>query len=97
VLFASLLELSSIDPFIVVVPNHAFAGWRVWKGVDLYEFVDTAEIDKGDFDAAQQIAQDRYDDAMDRGLFGRGLFDPGGFARLIDVAACRDKRIYPLE
>jgi len=31
------------------------------------------------------------------GHFNRGLFDPGGFARLIDVAAYRAQGILPLE
>jgi hypothetical protein len=97
VLFASLLELASIDPFIVIVPGHAFAGWRIWQGVSQYEFLETTMIGSDDFDAAQQTAQAQYDDVLMRGYFSRGLFDPGGFARLIDVASCRTKGILPLE
>jgi hypothetical protein len=97
VLFASLLELASIDPFIVIVPGHAFLGWRIWKGVNQYEFLETTMIGSADFAAAQQVAQDRYDDVLMRRYFSRGLFDPGGFARLVDVAACRTQEIYPLE
>jgi hypothetical protein len=97
VLFASLLELASIQPLIVVVPGHAFLGWRIWKGVNQYEFLETTMIGSNDFADAQQTAQARYDDALMRGYFSRGLFDPGGFARLVDVAACRAKSIDPLE
>lgn len=97
VLFASLLELASIDPFIVVVPGHAFLGWRIWRDVDRYEFLETTMISSADFAAAQQAAQDQYDEVLMKGYFSRGLFDPGGFARLIDVAACRAREIYPLE
>jgi hypothetical protein len=97
VLFASLLELASIDPFIVVVPGHAFVGWRIWQGVDQYEFLETTMIGSDNFDAAQQAAQDQYDDVLMKGYFSRGLFDPGGFARLIDVASCRANGILPLE
>jgi len=97
VLFASLLELASIDPFIVIVPGHAFAGWRVWEGVSQYEFLETTMIGSDDFDAAQQAAQAQYDDVLMKGYFSRGLFDPGGFARLIDVASCRANGILPLE
>jgi len=97
VLFASLLELASLDPFIVVVPGHAFVGWRVWRGVNRYEFLETTMIGSGDFDAAQQAAQARYEDVLAKGYLSRGLFDPGGFARLIDVAACRVQGIASLE
>jgi hypothetical protein len=97
VLFASLLELAAIDPLIVVVPGHAFLGWRVWRDVDRYEFLETTLIGSADFETAQQVAQEQYDDVLMKGYFSRGLFDPGGFARLVDVAACRDREIYPLE
>jgi len=97
VLFASLLELASIDPLIVVVPGHAFVGWRTWRGVNQYEFLETTMIGSADFDAAQQVAQACYDDVLMKGYFSRGLFDPGGFARLVDVAACRAQGIAPLE
>jgi len=97
VLFASMLELASIDPFIVIVPGHAFVGWRIWEGVDQYEFLETTMISSSDFAAAQRVAKAQYDDVLMKGYFSHGLFDPGGFARLIDVAACRVKGIYPLE
>jgi len=97
VLFASLLELAAIDPFIVVIPGHAFVGWRVWRSADRCEFLETTMIASDDFAAAQQSAQELYEDAMSKGYFGRGLFDPGGFARLIDIRACRNNGIYPLE
>jgi len=97
VLFASLLELAAIDPLLVIVPGHAFLGWRIWRGVDRYEFLETTMIGSASFDAAQKAAQDRYDDVLMKGDFSRGLFDPGGFARLVDVAACRTQPIDPLE
>jgi len=97
VLFASLLELASLDPLVVVVPGHAFVGWRVWRGVNRYEFLETTTIGSDNFNAAQQAAQTQYDDVLAKGYLSRGLFDPGGFARLIDVAACRAQGIAPLE
>jgi len=97
VLFASLLELTAVDTLLVIVPGHAFAGWRVWQGIDRYEFVETTLIGYADFDAAQASAQASHDDALMRGYFKRGLFDPAGFARVVDVTACREKGIHPLE
>lgn len=97
VLFASLLELASVQPLLVLVPGHAFVGWRIWPGVERYEFLETTLIGSADFDAAQRAAQDQYDEVLARGYFSRGLYDPGGFARLIDVDACRARGIVPLE
>jgi hypothetical protein len=97
VLFASLLELASIAPFIVIVPGHAFVGWRIWQGVDQYEFLETTKTGSADFDTAQQKAQAWYDDVLMKGYFSRGLIAPGGFARLINVAACQAQGILPLE
>jgi hypothetical protein len=97
VLFASLLELAAIDPLLVIVPGHAFVGWRIWDGVEQYDFLETTLIGSSDFAAAQQVGQQQYEEALMKGYFNRGLFDPAGFARLIDVAACRAQAIYPLE
>jgi len=97
VLFASLLELASLEPLLMIVPGHAFVGWRIWRGVNQYEFLETTMIGSAEFVAAQQIGQQEYDDALAKGYFTRGLFDPGGFARLVDIAACRAKGILPLE
>jgi hypothetical protein len=97
VLFASLLELASIDPLIVIVPGHAFVGWHIWEDIDQYEFLETTMIGSDDFDDAQQAAQDLYDDVLTKGYLTKELFAPGGFARLIDVSACRARGIHPLE
>lgn len=97
VLFASLLELASLEPLLVIVPGHAFVGWRVWRGLDQYEFLETTMIGSSDFASAQRIGRQEYDEALTRGFFTKGLFDPGGFARLVDITACRKKGILPLE
>jgi hypothetical protein len=96
VLFASLLELASITPLLILVPGHAFVGWRIWQSVDQYEFLETTMIGSDTFAAAQQAGRRRYEAALMRGDFNRGLFDPAGFARLVDVAACRAKGVMPL-
>jgi len=97
VLFASLLELASLEPLLVIVPGHAFVGWRIWRGTNQYEFLETTMIGSSDFTAAQQRGQQEYNDVLAKGYFTRGLFDPNGFARLVDIAACRGKGILPLD
>jgi len=96
VLYASLLELANFDPLIVIVPAHSFIGWRIWRGLPQYDFLETTMTGTEDFEAALEAGAQQYKEARARGYFGRELFDPSGFARLIDVAACRAKQIYPL-
>jgi hypothetical protein len=96
VLYASLLELAGIEPLIAIVPGHAFVGWRIWHGLAQYDFLETTLTGTGDFEAALQAGNQHYAEAREKGYFGRALFHPDGFARLIDVAACRARQIYPL-
>jgi len=96
VLYASLIELANLQPLIVIVPGHAFVGWRAWRDVDQCEFLETTLTGTEDFQSALASGQQQYSEACDKGFFGRELFDPAGFARLIDVAACRARGIYPL-
>lgn len=95
-LYASLLELASLEPVIVIVPGHALVGWRIWPGLDQYEFLETTMTGTEDFETALQAGKRQYEEACRKGYFGRELFHPKGFARLIDVAACRAQQIYPL-
>jgi hypothetical protein len=96
VLYASLLELANIDPFIVIVPGHAFVGWRIWRGLAQYDFLETTMTGTDEFEAALKAGNQQYEQARQKGYFERDLFDARGFARLIDVAACRARQIYPL-
>jgi len=96
VLYASLLELANLEPIIAIVPGHAFVGWRIWRGIDQYDFLETTMTGTDDFETALKAGKQQYEQARDQGYFERGLFDPLGFARLIDVSACRMRHIYPL-
>jgi len=96
VLYASVLEAAGLEPQIVIVPGHAFVGWRVWSGVPKYDFLETTLTGSDEFEAALKLGNQEYEQARQKGDFGRGLFDAKGFARLIDVAACRTRQIYPL-
>ena len=97
VLFASLLELATLDPAIVLIHGHAFVGWRQWHNVKRYNFLETTAIGYAEFEAACEAAEVRFTKVKEAGDLDRALFDPKGFARLIDVAECRQQGIYPLE
>lgn len=96
VLFASLLEALNIEPIIVLIPQHAIVGWRIWRDIDVYEFFDTTLIEDADFQDAQKTAQVFFEKAQILGNHKRELFDHEGFARTIDIAACRAIGIKPL-
>jgi hypothetical protein len=91
-----LLELANVEPVIAIVPAHAFVGWRTWRGIDQFNFLETTMTGTEDFESALEAGNQQYAKARDSGYFERALFDAEGFARLIDVAACRTQHIYPL-
>lgn len=95
VLFASLLEAAGLEPLLAVVSDHVFAGWRASPGGSRLEFIETTLIASADFNAARAAAQERYEQALQRGDHQRRAFDPLGFLKLIDIAACRKRKIYP--
>lgn len=94
-LFASFLEHISLDPLILILPFHAVVGWKIESGKEQYEFLDTTLIGKEDFTTAQRKGQSYFEDAQSSGLFEKILFDFTGYARLVDIQACRTRDIYP--
>ena len=63
VLFASLLEGSSLNAALVLVPGHAFVGWEVWDGSDDWKFLETTMIGSHDFEAACISGERQYEQA----------------------------------
>lgn len=96
VLFSTLLQSIGIEPLIVIVPGHAFVGWRIWPGTEEYDFLETTMIGYRTFEDALKSGNEGYNNALGEGLDKKELFDPDGFIRIVDVAACRRKGIDPL-
>ena len=88
VLFASLLEGSSLNAALVLVPGHAFVGWEVWDGSDDWKFLETTMIGSHDFEAACLSGERQYEQAK--------LFDS---ARLVmhRLGDLRARAIWPME
>lgn len=59
VLLASALEHIGIDPVIVLVPGHAFLGWKIWADSDVYSFLETTMIGYAGFEEAVQKGRDK--------------------------------------
>ena len=88
VLFASLLEGSSLNAALVLVPGHAFVGWEVWDSSDDWKFLETTMIGSHDFEAACISGERQYEQAK--------LFDS---ARLVmhRLGDLRARGIWPME
>lgn len=54
VLLASLLEAASLNPALVIVPEHAFLGWETQDGNGEWDFLETTLLGNADFAAAQR-------------------------------------------
>lgn len=95
-LFASLLENIQMEPLIVLIPGHAFVGWRVWRGSAEYEFLETTMIRGDSFNDALSEGNRQYREAIARGDDKRPFLDANGFMRVVDTAACHKEDIFPL-
>jgi hypothetical protein len=85
-LFATLMEAIGLKPIIILVPGHAFVGWRTVpkdgaKGEPL--FVETTMVGGAPFEAAVEVATRRAAHELKTGAFKSGA------ATMIDVAALR--------
>jgi len=91
VLFASLLEGSSLNAALVLVPGHAFVGWEVWDSSDDWKFLETTMIGSHDFEAACISGERQYEQAK--------LFDSARLVmhRLGDLRAREPNGIWPME
>jgi hypothetical protein len=96
VLFASLIAAASMRPLLVILPEHAIVGWYTGNNTGECEFLETTLVGQAGFEEAWSQGQEQFRQACADGSFERGLFDPRGFAKRIDVIACHEKGIFPL-
>jgi hypothetical protein len=101
VLYASLIEAADLEPVIVIQKKHAFVGWKTRrsseKHEDEYEFLETTVTRKASFEVACKAGMEKYEKLLKDGSFERDVFDPKGFARLLDIKRLHDTGIYPME
>jgi hypothetical protein len=84
VMYASLFENLGMEPTVVIVPGHAYAGVRVARGSQRFLFIDVALTGRTTFEAAVASAQ--------RGL---ARYDASSVTRVI-IQQARDAGIYPM-
>ena len=87
VLMASLLEGTSLNPVLVLVPGHAFVGWETWRGSGEWRFLETTMIGSSSFAQAMQSAQRQYDAHQQQ----------GNKITLHPVSELRKRGIWPME
>lgn len=84
VLFASAFENLGMDPVIVLVPGHAYAGVKLGENTDSYLYIDVALTGRVSFETAVSSA--------DRGL---ARLQPAQITK-IQIADARRAGIYPM-
>jgi hypothetical protein len=84
VAYASALENLGLQPLLVIVPGHAFAGVRLERNSDHVLHLDLTALPGGSFEAAAARA--------------RGWLDrtPRDQVLVVDVATARALGVYPL-
>jgi hypothetical protein len=87
VLMASLLEGASLEPALVLVPGHAFVGWRVGDGDEDWQYLEVAMLRDSDFASARRSGDTQY-----QAWKGR---HPD--VRRHSIAGLRAERIWPME
>jgi hypothetical protein len=97
VLYASLMEAVDLEPVLVLLSGHAFVGWKTWAGSQDYEFLETTVTLQAPFEEALDRGTVQYRQLLTDGWFDRPVFDPCGFARLLDIKALHDGIIHPMD
>ena len=96
ILFASILEHIGVDPILVIVPSHAFVGWKkepkqisnVREYLDFCNYLDfTAQAANLSFDVSVSSAQGQFTKYFDE--FSREPKSINSFVKLIDVKKSR--------
>ncbi|AGP41427.1 hypothetical protein BE04_11215 [Sorangium cellulosum] len=93
VLLASLLEAASLTPAIVVVPGHAFLGWRKRRGADEWDYVETTMIKDHSFEDAVAAARAVANEYEER----RALTKRGSSFRRHALDELRQGGVIPME
>ena len=83
VLFASALENIGIEPLIVLIPGHAFVGWKRWTDSNVCGFLETTMIPTHSFEEAYNEGNRKYNNIEDSDT------------KIIDVKYCRDMGLNP--
>lgn len=100
VLFATLMEAIGIEPLVVVIPGHAFVGWKLgekdpgFRPGDMV-FLETTAVHTLGFEAAVRRANARMLSEVKAGHFKPDMHDISGVSFILDISALRSKGYKP--
>lgn len=89
VLFASALESIEIEPYVVMVPGHAFLAWD--NGDDTISCLETTMVGSSTFEEAFNTGIDEYNKEIESGNFDTGE------SSLISIKEAREIGITPMQ
>lgn len=89
VLFASALENIEIDPYVVMIPEHAFLAWD--NGDGTISCLETTMVNSATFEEAFDYGSDEYDQEIENGNFDAGV------SKLISIKDAREIGITPMQ
>ena len=90
VLMASALENISLNPFIVLIPGHAFLAWETWNGSNVIEAVETTMLGSDTFENAYIEGNRKLSIEFDNKNFVTGK------SILLSIKELRKNQFYPL-
>ena len=91
VLFASAIENIGIDPYIVLIPGHAFVAWDIWEGSDTIDCLETTLVSSYSFETANERGLEGYEREVENGNFDTGV------SKLISIEGMRSIGITPMQ
>ena len=77
--------------------DHALGGWKTGARAHTDEFLDTTVTCNAPFEDAFDRGMERYQQLVREGWFNRDMFDPTGFAHLLDIKVLHNSGIHPME
>lgn len=83
-LFASVFEAAGLRPVVILVPDHALVGIRIWSNEDVVIPIETTLVGTGTFKAAYNSGAQQYNT-----YFYQGKLD------LVDVELARNNGVTP--
>ncbi|MCX6742230.1 MAG: hypothetical protein NTX24_03600 [Candidatus Pacearchaeota archaeon] len=90
VLFSSALESAGINPYIVLLPGHAFVCWDISPDGKIIDCLEATMIQNYDFFDAEKEGLKEYKAETDSGNFEDGT------SQLISIKELRDEDIVPM-
>lgn len=89
--FASALEALGVEPFIALVPGHAYFAWHAKSG-GLLDALETTMLGSAEFDATHRVGVDQLREYSE--AFRDSAWENGA---LVDVAEMRSNGVLPVE